>query len=56
MLPYESLPLAFESSGYIDQKFTWRLMVKVGNFTHKNIQLSAGTPVAYIAMASHSIE
>ena len=45
-----------ESSGYIDQKFTGRLMVKVGNFTHKKIQLSAGTPVAYIALASYSIE
>ena len=56
MLPYESLPLSFESSGYIDQKFTGRLMVKVGNFTHKKIQLSAGTPVAYIALASYSIE
>ena len=56
MLPYESLPLAFESSGYIDRKLTGRLMVKVGNFTHKKIQLSAGTPVAYIALASYSIE
>ena len=56
MLPYESLPLSFESSGYIDQKFTGRLMVKVGNFTHKKIRLSAGTPIAYIAMALHSIE
>ena len=56
MLPYESLPLSFESAGYIDQKFTGRLMVKVGNFTHKKIQLSAGTPVAYIALASYSIE
>ena len=56
MLPYESLPLSFESSGYIDPKFTGRLMVKVGNFTHKKIQLSAGTPVAYIAMQNFSLQ
>ena len=50
------LPLSFESAGYIDQKFAGRLMVKVGNFNHKKIQLSASTPVAYIALASFSIE
>ena len=46
LLSYESLPLSFESGGYIDQSYTGRLMVKVGNSTHKKIQLCAGTPVA----------
>ena len=56
LLPYESLPLSFESGGYIDQSYTGRLMVKVGNSTHKKIQLCAGTPVAYLTMAPYSIE
>ena len=56
LLPYENLPLAFESAGYIDQNYTGRLMVKVGNSTHKKIQLSSGSPLAYLAMASYSIE
>ena len=56
LLPYENLPLAFESAGYIDQSYTGRLMVKVGNSTHKKIQLSSGSPLAYLAMASYSIE
>ena len=45
-LKKHSLPLAFESGGYIDQSFTRRLSVKVGNFGHKKTQLSAGTPIA----------
>ena len=56
LLPYENLPLAFESAGYIDQNYTGRLMVKVGNSTHRVIQLSAGSPIAYLAMAPYSIE
>ena len=49
-LPYESLPLAFEFGGYNAHCFTGRLSVKVGNFGHTKIQLSAGTPIAYIAV------
>ena len=56
IIPYESLPLSFESAGYIDQRFTGRLMVKVGNFTNKKIQLSASTPVAYIVMQNFSLQ
>ena len=56
LFPYENLPLAFESAGYIDQNYTGRLMVKVGNSTHRVIQLSAGSPIAYLAMAPYSIE
>ena len=56
LLPYESLPLSFESGGYIDQNYTGRLMVKVGNFTNRKIQLSAGTSVAYIALQNFSLQ
>ena len=56
LLPYDNLPLSFESSGYIDQNYTGRVMIRLGNFTHKKIRLSAGTPIAYIAMSSFSIE
>ena len=56
LLPYDNLPLSFESSGYIDQNYTGRVMIRLGNFTHKKIRLSGGTPIAYIAMSSFSIE
>ena len=56
LIAYENLPLSCESTGYIDQNYTGRLMVQLGNFTHKKIRLSAGTPIAYIAMSSFSIE
>ena len=55
-LPYESLPLAFEFGGYIDHCFTGRLTINVGNFGPKKIRLSAGTPIAYIAVTPYSIE
>ena len=55
-LPYDNLPLSFESTGYIDQNYTGRVMIRLGNFTHKKIRLSAGTPISYIAMTSYSIE
>ena len=56
LFPYDNLPLSFESSGYIDQNYTGRVMIRLGNFTHKKIRLSGGTPIAYIAMSSFSIE
>ena len=46
LIAYESLPLSFESIGYIDQNYTGRLMVQLGNFIHKKIRFSAGTPIA----------
>ena len=56
LIAYENLPLSCESTGYIDQNYTGRLMVQLGNFTHKKIHLSAGTPIAYLTMTPYSIE
>ena len=56
LIAYENLPLSCESTGYIDQNYTGRLMVQLGNFTHKKIRLSAGTPIAYLTMTPYSIE
>ena len=55
LTPYETLPLSFESGGYIDQNYTGRVMIKLKNYSLKSIKLSAGTPIGYIAMQQYSM-
>ena len=56
LTPHESLPLSFESGGYIDQKYTGRVMIKLTNYGHKKIHLNAGAFVGYIVIQPYSIE
>ena len=56
LTPHESLPLSFESGGYIDQKYAGRVMIKLTNYGHKKIHLNAGAFVGYIVIQPYSIE
>ena len=56
LTPHESLPLSFESGGYIDPKYTGRVMIALTNYTNKKIHLNAGTAIGYIVVQPYSIE
>ena len=56
LIPYENLPLSFESGGYIDRGFTGRIMVKLTNYSIDKTRLSSGTVVGYIVMQPFSLE
>ena len=56
LTPHESLPLSFESGGYIDQKYAGRVMIKLTNYNNKKIHLNAGAFVGYIVIQPYSIE
>ena len=52
---HETLPLSFESGGYIDPNYGGRILIKVKNYSTKSIKISAGTPIGYIAMQKYSL-
>ena len=56
LTPHESLPLSFESGGYIDPKYAGRLMIRLTNYTNKKVHLNAGTSIGYIVVQPYSIE
>ena len=56
LTPHESLPLSFESGGYIDQKYAGRVIIKITNYANKKIYLNAGTSIGYIVVQPYSIE
>ena len=56
LTPHESLPLSFESHGYIEQKYVGRIVIKLTNYTNKRIHLNAGATVAYMVIQPFSIE
>ena len=56
LVPYDTLPLSFESGGYIDGNFKGRVMVKLTNYSTKKMKLNSGTSIGYIAMQPFSME
>ena len=56
LTPHESLPLSFESGGYVDKKYAGRVMIKLTNYNNKKIHLNAGAFVGYIVIQPYSIE
>ena len=56
LTPHESLPLSFESGGYIDQKYAGRVMIKLTKYSNKKIYLNMGAFVGYIVIQPYSIE
>ena len=56
LTPHEYLPLCFESGGYIEAKYTGRVMIKLTNYSSKRINLNAGATVAYMVIQPFSIE
>ena len=55
-VPYDTLPLSFESGGYVDGNFKGRVMVKLTNYSTKKMKLNSGTSIGYIAMQPFSME
>ena len=56
LVPCDTLPLSFESGGYIDGNFKGRVMVKLTNYSTKKMKLNSGTSIGYIAMQPFSME
>ena len=55
IIPYENLPLSFESGGNISQKYSGRVVTKLTNYSVNNVKLKSGTPVGYIVMQPFSL-
>ena len=45
---YENIPISFESGGYIDRKYTGRVMIKLTNYSSKKVKLNSGSHIGYI--------
>ena len=55
LIPYENLPLSFESGGYISRKYSGRVVTKLTNYSVNSVKLSSGTPVGYIIVQPFSL-
>lgn len=55
LIPYENLPLSFESGGYISRKYSGRVVTKLTNYSVNSVKLSSGTPVGYIVVQPFSL-
>ena len=55
LIPYENLPLCFESGGYISRKYSGRVVTKLTNYSVNSVKLNSGTPVGYIVMQPFSL-
>ena len=55
LIPYENLPLSFESGGYISRKYSGRVVTKLTNYSVNSIKLNSGTPIGYIIMQPFSL-
>ena len=55
LIPFENLPISFESAGYIWRKYSGRVVNKLTNYTANSVKLNSGTPVGYIVMQPFSL-
>ena len=55
LIPYENLPLSFESGGYISRKYSGRVVIRITNYSTHSVKLSSVTPVGYIVMQPFSL-
>ena len=55
LIPYENLPLSFESGGYISRKYSGRVVTKLTNYSVNSVKLNSGTPIGYIIMQPFSL-
>ena len=56
LILYENIPLSFESKGYISRRYSGRVVIKLTNYSAKNIKLTAGITVGYIVLQPFSLE
>ena len=50
LIPYENLPLVFESGGYISRKYSGRVMIKLTHYSANSVKLNSGTLVGYLVV------
>jgi hypothetical protein len=55
LIPFENLPLSFESGGYISRKYSGQVVIKLTNYSANSVKLNSGTPVGYIVMQPFSL-
>ena len=55
LIPYENLPLSFESGGYISRKYSGQVVIKLTNYSSSSVKLNSGTPIGYIVMQPFSL-
>ena len=55
LIPYENLPLSFESGGYISRKYSGQVVIKLTNHSVNSVKLKSGTPVGYIVIQPFSL-
>ena len=55
LIPYEKLPLSFESGGYISRKYSGSVVIKLTNHSANSVKLNSGSPVGYITMQPFSL-
>ena len=55
LIPFENLPLSFESGGYISRKYSGQVVIKLTNYSANSGKLNSGTPVGYIGMQPFSL-
>ena len=55
LIPYENLPLSFESGGYISRKYSGQVVTKLTNYSAHSVKLNSGTPVGYLVMQPFSL-
>ena len=56
LVPSDTLPLTFESGGYIDGNFQGRIMVKSTNYRAKKMKVNSGALIEYTAMQPYAME
>ena len=56
LIPFENMPLVFESGGYISENYKGRILLKLANYSSKIIQLQSGTPIGYLVLQPYSLE
>ena len=56
LIPFENMPLVFESGGYISENYKGRILLKLANYSSKTTQLQSGTPIGYLVLQPYSLE
>ena len=54
--PSETLPVTFESEGYISSGFRGRILIKLTNYSGEDRKIPAGTEARYMILSPFALE
>ena len=54
--PSETLPVTFESEGYISSGFRGRILIKLTNYSGEDRKIPAGTEAGYMILSPFALE